>query len=197
MIAKIFWNGIKAFVPIALTISIVLWLFTTIETFFGRFLKKYIPMEFYFEGMGIIVGVVLIFIIGLLVNAWVVRSIYRQADKIVKKIPVIKTIYNAIQDLLNFFDKGEQTAQQAVMVKTPYGKLIAFVTQDKLDTLTPVLGEDDEVLVYIPLSYMVGGVAAVVKRKDITPLDWPINQAMSFILTAGMTGKRNVIKSKS
>lgn len=197
MIGKIFWNGIKVFVPIALTISIVLWLFTTIETYFGRVLKQYIPHEYYFEGMGILLGVVLIFLIGLLVNAWVVRSIYRQADKIVKKIPFIKTIYNAIQDLLNFFDKGNQSAQQAVMVKTRMGRLMGFVTQDKLTKLTPVLGDEDEVLVYIPLSYMVGGITSVVKRKDITPLDWPVNEAMSFIITAGMTGHKKGPKKMS
>ncbi len=197
MIGKIFWNGIKVFVPIALTISIVLWLFTTIETYFGRVLKQYIPPEYYFEGMGVLLGVVLIFIIGLLVNAWILRSIYRQADIIVKKIPFIKTIYNAIQDLLNFFDKSNQSAQQAVMVKTRMGRLMGFVTQDKLTKLTPVLGDEDEVLVYIPLSYMVGGITSVVKRKDITPLDWPVNEAMSFIITAGMTGHKKEAKKMS
>ncbi|MBS0287211.1 MAG: DUF502 domain-containing protein [Proteobacteria bacterium] len=193
MIGRIFWNGIKAFVPIAMTISIVLWLFTSIEAFFGQYIRQHIPPEYYFEGLGIIVGVLLIFMLGLLVNAWMVRKIYQQADTIVKKIPFIKTIYNAIQDLLNFFDKSNQSAQQAVMVQTKFGKVMGFVTKDVLTTMTPALGSEDEVLVYIPLSYMVGGIATVVPRKAITPLDWSVNEAMSFILTAGMTGaKKNV-----
>ncbi len=190
MIGNIFWNGIKVFVPIAFTIGIVLWLFTTIETFFGKFLKHYIPSEYYFEGMGILVGVVLIFILGLLVNAWVIRSIYRKADILVKKIPIIKSIYNAMQDLLNFFDKSNQSGQQAVLVQTRMGLLLGFITQDNLTKIKPQLGGEDEVLVYIPLSYMVGGITTVVKRKSITPLDWPVNEAMSFIITAGMTGHK-------
>ncbi len=196
MIGKIFWNGIKAFVPIALTISIVLWLFSTIETFFEHLLQHTIPPEYYFKGLGILIGVLLIFVIGLLVNAWVVKSIYRQGDKIVKKIPIIKTIYNAIQDLLNFFDKSNQEAQQAVMVQTRFGKVMGFVTKDKLNEMMPILGSKDEVLVYIPLSYQVGGLTIVVSRSDITKMDWSVNEAMSFILTAGMTGQKKDTTSK-
>lgn len=191
MIKKIFWNGIKAFVPIALTISIVIWLFTTIESFFGHFLRRIIPSEYYFDGLGIIVGMAFIFIIGILVNAWVVNKLYVFAERLVKRIPFVKTIYNAIQDLLNFFDKDKQTAQQAVMVDTAMGKVIGFITRDALSTLTPSLGNDDEVLVYIPLSYMVGGITIIASRKTLIPLAWSVDKAMSFILTAGMTGQKD------
>jgi uncharacterized membrane protein len=189
MIKRIFWNGIKAFVPIAMTIAIVIWLFTSIEAFFGKFLRHVIPPQYYFDGIGIIVGVLLIFIIGILVNAWVVRRIYRYGEKLVKKIPGIKTIYNAIQDLLNFFDKSQQAAQQSVMVDTGINKMIGFITREALDKLHPPLGSSTEVMVYIPLSYMVGGITMIVPRSAITPLDWPVNAAMSFILTAGMGQK--------
>ncbi len=189
MIKKIFWNGIKAFVPIALTITIVIWLFTTMEAFFGRFLKTHIPPQYYFEGLGIIVGVALIFVIGILVNAWIVGRIYAWLERMVKQIPVINSIYNAIQDLLNFFDKSNQAQQQAVMIQTRMGKVMGFITRDALEKMTPPLGNAEEVLVFIPLSYMVGGITTIVSRKAITPLDWPVNEAMSFILTAGMTGQ--------
>lgn len=191
MIKKIFWNGIKAFVPIALTISIVIWLFSSMESFFGHFLRRIIPPQYYFDGLGIIVGVAFIFIIGILVNAWMVRKLYALADRLVKRIPFIKTIYNATQDLLNFFDKDKQSAQQAVMVETAIGKVIGFVTRDALSTLVPTLGQDDDVLVYIPLSYMVGGISIVAARKTLIPLDWSVDKAMSFIITAGMTGQKN------
>jgi uncharacterized membrane protein len=189
MIKNIFWNGIKAFVPIALTISIVIWLFASIEAFFGRFLRHIIPPQYYFNGLGVIVGFILIFLIGILVNAWMVRRFYAFSERIVKQIPFIKTIYNAIQDLLNFFDKDKQTAQQAVLVETSFGRVIGFITKSTLADFKPTLGNHDEVLVYIPLSYMVGGITMIVPRSATSPLDWPVNTAMSFILTAGMTGQ--------
>lgn len=190
MIKKIFWNGIKAFLPIALTITIVIWLFSSMEAFFGRFLRHFIPQQYYFDGLGIIVGVALIFVIGVLVNAWLVDRLYAYTEGLVKRIPFIKSIYNAIQDLLNFFDKESQSAQQAVMLETAIGKVIGFITRDTLTTSLPTLVNEDDVLVYIPLSYTIGGVTIVVSRKKLIPLDWPVDQAMSFILTAGMTGQK-------
>lgn len=188
MLKKIFWDGLKTFVPIVVTISIVVWIFSGIESFFGHFLRHIIPPKYYFDGLGIIVGIVIIFILGFLVKSWMVRQIYGMGERLVQRIPFIKSIYNAVQDLLGFFDKSQQ-AQQAVMVQTQLGNIIGFITRESLSQMTPALGKDDEVLVYIPLSYMVGGITMVIPRHLITPLNWSVNEAMSFILTAGMGGQ--------
>lgn len=191
MLKRTFWDGFKAFVPIALTVGVTVWLFTSLENFFGRIIRYIIPAQYYFEGLGILLGIVFIFLIGLLVNAWLVKWLYDWMECILQKIPGIKTIYNAIQDLINFFDKNDQSKQQqAVIVHSAIGKVVGFVTRQSLEG-TPLATEGkNEILVYIPLSYQIGGVAIVVPRSDVTPLQWPADQAMSFILTAGMTSHR-------
>src|SRR3990172_5721123 len=80
MIKRIFITGIQAFVPIAVTFALVVWIFTTIEKFMGEFLKYFIKQEYYFNGLGILVGIAIIFLIGILVNAWVIKKIYALAD---------------------------------------------------------------------------------------------------------------------
>ena len=104
----------------------------------------------------------------------------------------MSTIYNAIQDLVNFFDKKEGSdQQQAVLIDWPIGKVIGFITRGSMkETPLGEHGDDDQVLVYIPLSYQIGGLAVMVSRKSLTPLEWSADQAMSFILTAGMTSQR-------
>lgn len=190
MLKKTFWNGLKIFVPVAVTVTVVVWVFSTIETFFGHLLQLVIPPEFYFKGLGILVGLTVIFLLGLLLNAWIVRKLYDMTEKIVQKIPLIKTVYNSIQDLMSYFDKSTKSeAQQAVLVDISIGKVMGFITCDALANL-PLLASDQEVLVYIPLSYQIGGLSVMIAKNAITPLNWPANQAMSFILTAGMTGKK-------
>ncbi|MCS5712575.1 DUF502 domain-containing protein [Candidatus Berkiella aquae] len=190
MFKKTFWNGLKIFVPVVLTVAIVFWAFSTLETFFGQLIQFIIPEQYYFKGLGIIVGVAVIFIIGLLLNAWVVRKLYSFAERLVQRIPLIKTVYNAIQDLMSYFDKNSQsTEQQAVMIETSLGKIMGLITCDTLANL-PLYSSDQEVLVYIPLSYQIGGLSVVVPKSAIKPINWSANQAMSFILTAGMTGKK-------
>lgn len=186
---KYFLNGLKAFVPVVVTFAIVIWVFSNIEAFFGQILKWFIPESYYFDGLGIIVGIVLVFVIGILVNAWVVNRIYQMADGIVKKIPFIKTIYGSVQDLLDFFEKTQDTQHnQAVVVQ--YGKLrfLGFVTRDSFEGLPEALGGEKDVLVYLPMSYNIAGMMISIPRKYVTPVDLKVNQAMSFILTAGMSG---------
>ena len=69
-------------------------------------------------------------------------------------------------------------------------KVIGFVTQAIPDQLPEGFREDDSVLVYLPLSYMIGGYAVLVPRSAIRPLDMSMEKAMRFTLTAGVTGSK-------
>ncbi|MCS5707441.1 DUF502 domain-containing protein [Candidatus Berkiella cookevillensis] len=194
MIKRIFWSGLQAFVPIVVTFAVVVWVFRSIEVFFGRFIQYIIPPQYYFDGLGIIVGVLLVFVIGILVNAWLIKTIYHFAESIVNKIPGIKVIYNAVKDFVNFFDKSKQTqAQYAVLVNTALGQAIGFVTRDNLTDLPQDLGGEANCLVYIPLSYQIGGLMVSIPKKDLIKIDWEINQAMSFVITAGMSSTPTTI----
>lgn len=188
MIKKIFWSGLQAFVPVVVTLGIVVWLLTSIEAFFGKFLKYFVPDEYYFDGLGIIVGIVMVFIVGILVNAWLIKSIYLLADKIVKKIPLIKVVYNAIQELMQFFNKTKDNqAKQTVIVTTAFGKVLGFVTREDLSGFPDELGGEENCLVYVPLSYQIGGLMMAVNKADLEPIPWEVNKAMSFVLTGGMS----------
>ncbi|HKY69265.1 MAG TPA: DUF502 domain-containing protein [Gammaproteobacteria bacterium] len=135
-------------------------------------------------------GIAIIFLIGILVNAWVIKKIYALADSLVKRIPLIKTVYNAMKDLMAFFDKGKrgEKEQRAVIIETAVGRMVGFVTRENLEGLPDDLGGPNEVLVYIPFSYQIGGFMVSVSKDQLTSLDIPVNQAMSMVVTAGMTG---------
>ncbi|WP_236860757.1 hypothetical protein [Candidatus Reidiella endopervernicosa] len=45
------------------------------------------------------------------------------------------------------------------------------------------------VLVYLPMSYMVGGYTVLVPKDELRPLQMSRDEAMRFVLTAGITGK--------
>lgn len=69
-------------------------------------------------------------------------------------------------------------------------ELVGFVTQDDPARLPPSFRDRDSVLVYLPMSYMVGGYTVLIPRKDLRPLDMTRDEAMQFVLTAGITGKK-------
>lgn len=191
MFRQIFIKGLKAFVPVVVTVALVIWVFSSIETFFGGFVQHFIPHKYYFRGLGILVGVVFIFFLGLIVNAWIVKAVYRLTERILGKVPFVKTVYNAIQDLVNFFGKEQNSNEnQAVVFTFGNTKMLGFITRDDLKDLPNALGGEKDVLVYIPLSYQIGGFMLSVPKRDLTPIDMKVDQAMSLILSAGMIGTK-------
>lgn len=49
------------------------------------------------------------------------------------------------------------------------------------------LGSDDRVVVYLPMSYQMGGYMAIVPANKIRPIDMSTEEAMPFVLTAGLS----------
>ncbi len=67
-------------------------------------------------------------------------------------------------------------------------QVVGFVTQTLPEHLPEGFREEESVLVYLPLSYMIGGYAVLMPRSAIRPLDMSMEEAMRFTLTAGVTG---------
>ena len=72
--------------------------------------------------------------------------------------------------------------------------MIGFVTRDSIKDLPFGQPDSQEVLVYIPLSYQIGGFMIAMPPSKFKVLDWPMDSAMSFVLTAGMaSGDKNAV----
>lgn len=192
-INRIFINGIKAFLPAAITLSLCVWLFNNIENFFGRFIKLFLPPEYYIAGMGIVLGVVIIFLLGLMINAFIIKQIYHFLENILKNIPLVKTLYNALLDMFSFFDAqktGEEQQQKVVVVDTHLGKQLGLITRENLDNLPDAFGDKKNVLVFLPFSYQIGGFMVSMPRNKIECIDMTVDEAIKFVASAGIIGKR-------
>ncbi|MGC1955915.1 MAG: DUF502 domain-containing protein, partial [Gammaproteobacteria bacterium] len=136
-----------------------------------------------------------LFAIGLLMHAYVFRQLFAMAEQLIYRMPLIKSVYRSIRDFFNYFSlKHETGLQQVVAVKLGGTdmELVGFVTQKNPDNLPEGLRREDEILVYLPMSYMIGGYAVLVPRGNVRPLDMGMEDAMRFVLTAGVTGAGNL-----
>jgi uncharacterized membrane protein len=75
-------------------------------------------------------------------------------------------------------------------------EIIGFITQEDPQRLPEALSNQDSVLVYIPMSYMIGGFTLLIPRADVRPCQMNMEEAMRFALTAGITGKSDDTKSR-
>ena len=65
-------------------------------------------------------------------------------------------------------------------------RLLGFLTRSDFSDMPKGVGNEDEMAVYLPMSYQVGGYTVLIPRKRVTPVPMSREEAMRFVLTAGL-----------
>lgn len=189
---NIFLTGLAIVLPIVITVWIIWWIGVTFEKTLGGIYTVIFPPSLYFPGLGILMGIGLTFVVGLMTKAWLFRSVFDWWDSLLNRIPLVKTVYGAIQDFMSFVSGEANTKfNRVVLVEfdQPSMKLMGFVTREDLSRL-PDTVDDDEVAVYFPMSYQVGGYTLFLPRSRLQPVDMKMEDAMRFVLTAGLSVRK-------
>ena len=189
-IGRLVLKGLFTVLPIVLTVYFVYWLGVTTEELLSDPLKIWLPVEIYRPGMGLIAGFLVLIVVGLLVNAYVVRRVITFGEGLILRIPVVKTVYAAVRDLTGLMKVGDSGSdlQRVVLVDVGPGKTIGFVTQENA-TLPGLTDNVPLVAVYLPMSYQIGGYTLYLPRDRIEPIDLTVEAAMRIVLTGGLQAK--------
>ena len=189
--SKTLLTGFITILPVTLTLYLLYWLAVSAESVLGRLIRLVLPDHLYWPGMGVIAGLAAVFAVGLLMHAYVVQRLFAKGEQILYHLPLIKSVYRAIRDFFEYFSPARKKEFEQV-VAVSFGdtgmQVIGFVPQALRENLPEVFRAKDSVLVYLPLSYMIGGYAVLVPSSAIRPLDMNMEEAMRFTLTAGVTG---------
>ena len=169
--------------------ALVMWLIGVADSFFGGVVRLFLPNTASWPGAGLLVSLVVIFVIGLLMQAVFFREFVKWTEEQLEKVPLIKTVYSAVRDLTGFFSKKSQSSfGQVVMLTAPNlpFKLLGFITVENLVAFG-LAKDQDTVAVYLPMSYQIGGYTILVSREHLTVVDMSFEDAMRFLITAGMS----------
>jgi uncharacterized membrane protein len=200
---KSFWTtflkGFATVLPLFITLYVVFWTIVYAESLVGGVLKMILPSRFYIHGMGILGGFFILYALGLLMEKQVViQKLSHFAEEQLNRIPVIKTLYGSVKNLINFATAKEEHEIRKVVLVTLADdiRLIGFVTGDAAEQLgfAPE-NEEKLVAVYLPMSYMIGGYTAYLPQSRITPIDLSFEEATQVVLTAGMGKNKKIFKS--
>lgn len=182
---QIFFKGLIVVLPITLTFYLLIWASINVESIFGSGLEMVLGQKIYFPGLGIIVTIVFIFLVGLLVNNYFTGRFFAWFTQLLEKVPLIKAIYNPLKDLMALIpgrNSDKNKPQNVVLVNFDHlgVEVMGLVTREELDELP---GED-KVTVYVPFSYMLGGMTLIVTKDKIRKVDIPVDQALKLSVTA-------------
>ena len=189
-LGSILLKGLVTILPIGLTVYFVYWLGVTTEGLLSKPIRFALGESNYYPGMGLVTGFILLFLVGLAVNAFLVRRLLGMGEDLLLRVPVVKTVYSAIRDMTRLVntDKKKGDLDRVVTLDFGFGKLIGFVTQEHANTLG-IGGGEDLVAVYLPMSYQIGGYTIYISRSRVTETDLTVEQAMRIVLTGGVRGR--------
>jgi uncharacterized membrane protein len=189
MLSNLLMKGLVTILPIGLTIYFLIWVVKSAESVTHRILSWVAPQAPYWPGMGIAAGLLVLLLVGSAVNAYVVRHALGIWEEYLERIPVVKTVYGAIRDMTRLLPAGGagRDLRSVVIFEVGGARLLGFVTREDLPELEKAAGVGDLVAVFVPLSYMIGGLTLYVPRAVLTHVDMPVETAMRLALTGGMT----------
>lgn len=183
---KWFLHGIALIAPVALTLALLVWLGTWSERTFGGLIRSALPDGWYFEGLGLLGGILVTLGVGLAANLFLVRWVVGMVESVLERIPLVTSLYQAFKDIARLFSQdADRQLGQVVAVDLGDMRLVGFVTQQ--EARLPGVFDDGEprVAVYVAMSYQLGGFTVHVPRSRLTPLDVSADRAMRAVLTGG------------
>lgn len=199
---KTFLKGLATLLPVALTLYLIYWLALSAEKALSPILKSVMPEHLYWPGLGLLAAIGLIFAMGIAVNAWLVQRFFAIGEALLDRIPLVKSIHGALRDFMHFFsrDKQRENLNNAVAVTIGDVQLIGFQVRDDLSNVLDSSESDpsSKVAVYLPMSYQIGGYTVLLDRSQVQSLKIGNEDAMRWILTAGLStsdkdSKQNII----
>ncbi|WGV62282.1 DUF502 domain-containing protein [Brevibacillus brevis] len=192
---RYFLEGLLFVIPLAVTIYILYWIFTTVDNWFYRLVHKWFNLQI--PGLGVLLTILGITIIGFLASNVLTRGVLSLVSTVFEKVPFIKLIYTSIKDLIGAFVGEKKSFDKPVLValsKDGNAKAIGFITKESLDSF----GLTDHVAVYLPQSYNFAGNLLLFPSDQVQLLDTESSEVMAFLVSGGVSGgQQNVTKKSS
>ncbi len=182
---QLFFKGLIVVLPITLTFYLLYWASINIESLFASIIRLVLGQDLYIPGLGIVVTIIFVLCVGLLVNNYFTGRIFSWITQSLEKIPLIKAIYNPLKDLMALIpgrSNEKEKPQRVVLVQLDHlgVEVMGLVTRESLDEIKDM----SKVSVYVPFSYMLGGMTLIVSRDKMKIVDIPVDQALKLSVTA-------------
>lgn len=196
-ITHIFLTGLLAVLPLSITLFILIWLTKALEYIFGGLLSAILPEQWYIPSMGLVIGFASIFLLGILLQSWVVRKFQHSLDHLILTFPLIGDLYRSVKGLTNYLaDLDATESDQVVMVTlnkdstTPI-RLLGLVTRDNFNDAPKGIDDGDTVAVFLPWGYQMGGFTIYVAKSSLSHVDMSKKQALRWALTAAVSASND------
>jgi len=188
-----FLTGIVVSAPIAITIYLTFAFVDFVDANVTPLIPaRYNPetyLPFSVPGLGVLIAVLALIVIGFLTANFLGRSLLHFGERIVARMPVVRTIYTALKQIMETVLAQSSTSfREVVMIEYPRKGIwvLAFRTGDVIGEISDAVDET-MISVFVPTTpNPTSGFLLFVPKKDIKFLDMSVEDGVKLVISAGM-----------
>ena len=184
-----FIAGIVALIPIGITLYLTLFIIKLSTKLIPKEINPNNYLPFDIPGLEILISIILITFVGWLSLSFLGKKIFDLFNNILKKIPILRTIYSAIGQMTESFTKTDNSEKSVVLLEYPRKGIwvVGFATKENKGIIKDKVNED-LVNIFVPTTpNPTSGFLLMLPKKDLIYLDVSFEQASKFIVSAGTT----------
>jgi uncharacterized membrane protein len=172
--------------PTVVTGWLVWKIFITVDGIIDPIQKKFPILDF--PGLGFAVVLVLIFIAGFLATNLFGKMMIDGGDRLMRRVPLVRKIYNASKELSEVFLADKKTVfKRVVLVRFPHpgAHALGFVMSGSAGYFDRALG-GETLSVFVPTTpNPTSGFLVLVPARETVPLDLSVEEALKMVISGG------------
>ena len=182
-----FIAGVVVLIPIGITVYLTLFIINISSKIIPKEINPnhYLPYDI--PGLEIIIAVLIITLFGWLSLSFLGKRLLHAFENLLKRIPILRTIYSAITQMTETFTKGEGNKKNVVLVEYPRkgSWAVGFATKDNEGEISRKTSKK-LVNVFIPTTpNPTSGFLLMFPKEEVIYLDLTFEEASRFIVSAG------------
>ena len=184
-----FIAGIVVLIPIGITLYLSLFIIRNSGNVIPKEINPNNYLPFNIPGVEIFIALFFITFVGWVSLSFLGKKFFELFNNILKKIPILRTIYSAIGQMTESFTKADNSEKSVVLLQYPRVGIwvVGFATKENKGVIKDKIKEDVE-NVFVPTTpNPTSGFLLMLPKKDLIYLDVSFEQASKFIVSAGTT----------
>lgn len=184
--------GLVVWLPILVTIVILRFIIDLLDNTLALIPKAYQPDQlfgFHIPGLGVILSLILLLMTGIFATNFFGERLVRWGESILSKIPLVRSIYNAVKQVMNaILSTNSEAFRKVLLIEYPRQGLwtIGFQTGAVNPQINSVTNEE-MVSLFIPTTpNPTSGFLIMIPKKDAIELNMSIDEALKFTISLGV-----------
>jgi len=191
-IRNYFIAGIVTLIPIGITVYVTIFLVSISSKMLPKEINPNHYLPYNIPGVEIIISLLLITLIGWLSLSFIGKSLLNLFNKILKKIPILRTIYSALGQMTETFTKTDKEKKNVVLVEYPRkgSWAVGFATKENSGEISNKT-KKNLINVFVPTTpNPTSGFLLMFPKEEIIYLDLTFEEASKFIVSAGTSNPK-------